>query len=1068
MPPQHDEVRFWCCQTLVEGICAHAEELCADPGGTGAAEARRCALEWVTGEAISSVPAYVRNKAAQLWAAAVGEWYGRKPSAFAEAFPALLRAAGASERGADMLARCLVSLDEDIISHETGVSEARAGAVKDAMRASGAVVEVFGVSLRCAASCSAAGSPAGGACLDALARLVAWADIGLLANAEVGGALVHALASQDEVLRAGACACLEAATVKRMDVGAKLGVLRMLGLPQACAERLATLQAQAQGAEALEEAADVVQLAGCVACELLECHRHAAKPAMIVPDDGGDVTKGALPAAGEVAARRAWADQQLDALAPLVLRCTAAQCLGAAGRAALGFLDAYVGYVRRSAAAGEGGAQGVPSQRARDGVGLALMAISARITYPHDAWLDMAGKGSSSAVASPATGGGSAAGAPGAGANGGSDVLSDGHSATDEDLLEFDEARGEVLVTFRNLCRVAPARCAQLALELLNYALGGAEGGGVSACSLEAALALFHRLGEGMTDEALGLGGKAMPWANSGPGGQGQPQGKENDGGGPGESEVAKGLRAALALLLSREELPHGARRAIALVRLEVLVRYAALVRRDAPLMAPALRAFLGSRGMRHPSAAVAGRAGYLFCRFVKALRGSPECLLPHLEEALAAVSDLLAPAAQAAGVATPVGATVKNSPDDKLYVFEAVGNMLGLEAVPETAQASHMAAIVGLLAAGLDERGRDPTEVAAGITKLCVCAAALSKGFPKRLLAARSSVAAPLAATLAAATGAAAALPAAGGRATRVRVATLLHRLLEAVGTPVLDKVAPAMELLLAGDDAADLTSAMTLCGQLATRFRGNAAAGELVCAAMGRLVPLVVGYVTTEGGQHTHANGGVSANGGSTGGALVGEAAARNTEDSRERNELQKALIALTFSLTTASLSRALLAPTPSGAPCLFVVAPLMLSCAEGHPEMSVRKLCISAAFNLAREWLPADGPGPVAGFDAFAVDSFAAAGCLEMALRPCFPLKDAAAALALGEAAKYLLLLAARRGERLQALAATMLQARGATQGAAEVCALLAGGNGGAAALRKALTRAGEEARSQLKGC
>ena len=88
--------------------------------------------------------------------------------------------------------------------------------------------------------------------------------------------------------------------------------------------------------------------------------------------------------------------------------------------------------------------------------------------------------------------------------------------------------------------------------------------------------------------------------------------------------------------------------------------------------------------------------------------------------------------------------------------------------------------------------------------------------------------------------------------------------------------------------------------------------------------------------------------------------------------------------------------------------------------------------------------------------------------MALRPCFPLKDAAAALALGEAAKYLLLLAARRGERLQALAATMLQARGATQGAAEVCALLAGGNGGAAALRKALTRAGEEARSQLKGC
>ena len=74
-------------------------------------------------------------------------------------------------------------------------------------------------------------------------------------------------------------------------------------------------------------------------------------------------------------------------------------------------------------------------------------------------------------------------------------------------------------------------------------------------------------------------------------------------------------------------------------------MRYAPLLRREPALVAPALRAFLGPHGMRHPSPAVSGRAGYLFCRFVKVFSKGGE-LLPHLEEAVNAVGDLLAPAA--------------------------------------------------------------------------------------------------------------------------------------------------------------------------------------------------------------------------------------------------------------------------------------------------------------------------------------------------------------------------------------------------------------------------------------
>ena len=1110
-PAVRDEVRFWCCQTLVEGVRAQLEAA-ADGAASElrAAGAERAAIDAAVGFAAGALceegaggaggaPAYVRNKAAQLLALAVGAYYaaGHMPGVFA----ALCGASDRGTAGADMLARCMLALEEDVVGADAAARSAAAGAAaratKDAMRASGAVAELFAAALRAAGR----GGDEGGACLSALAAHVHWADVGLLANAHAAAALARALGGAHAALREGAARCLEACATKSMDCGVKLGLLRELALPAACAEgverALSEASARGGGLDALAAAcdahADACTLAATVACELLLCHRNAGRPAVVAltaPPEGGGAPAADEPPAAEVAARREWAGAQLDALAPRVLRVAGGAEAGTpTARAAMGFLERFVAHVRRGDAEGAasgGGLGGAETNAGAQGLGavdLALHAISSRITYRRDEWLDVAGKGSSSVSASV----GAAAGVAASGA------LIVG-TPVDEELEEFEEARAEALAAFRNLCRCAPARCAAFALEALAYAhescgvgalmvdatadeLAGATATTAptptpgSAARLEAALTMLHRLGEGMVDEVLGTA-KPPKWGTAGAGAEGNTGGGGGGGGGGGdgglgESDARRGLRATLAVVLGARELPHGARRAVALARLEVTVRYAPLLRREPALVAPALRAFLGPHGMRHPSPAVSGRAGYLFCRFVKVFSKGGE-LLPHLEEAVNAVGDLLAPAAEAAGKAAPVGATVRNAPDDKLYVFEAVGNMLGLEAVPEQAQASHTSAVVNLLAgglAGMDDGGAVLAEpaasaAAAAVTKLCVCVAALSKGFPKKLLAARPAVAAPLVGALGLAARATRRLGGGecggcGARAARARVAALLHRLVEAVGAPALEHVPLVVELLLSGGEAADLTSAMTLCGQLATRFRGDAAAGELVCGAMGRLVPLTVAMVNGGSGSGAEAVGG---NGSAVG--IVGDAASQNTEEARVRNELQKAIIALSFSLTTAALCGALLTPTPAGPPCLDALASLMLTCTAEHPEMGVRKLCVSTAANMVREWLPRDANALVQGFDTFAIDRFAVDACLQMPLRPGFPLKDAGAAMALGEAAKFLLLVAERRPERVLAHTQAVL-AGSAT--AAEACTLLAGGVGGGPALRKVLTRAGEEARA-----
>ena len=126
--------------------------------------------------------------------------------------------------------------------------------------------------------------------------------------------------------------------------------------------------------------------------------------------------------------------------------------------------------------------------------------------------------------------------------------------------------------------------------------------------------------------------------------------------------------------------------------------------------MAPsAIAAFLDDRGIGHCAEDVAARACYLFCRLVKSLRSSLRPLAPSILQSLQPhlvriatrpLMDLPSGASSSASAGggggggsaqrdgsggKPANAAIV---DDRLYVFEAVGLLLGQDEIPVEQQA--------------------------------------------------------------------------------------------------------------------------------------------------------------------------------------------------------------------------------------------------------------------------------------------------------------------------------------------------------------------------------------------
>lgn len=161
---------------------------------------------------------------------------------------------------------------------------------------------------------------------------------------------------------------------------------------------------------------------------------------------------------------------------------------------------------------------------------------------------------------------------------------------------QMAEHRKDLFVLFRSVCRVAPDVTQLFVRSLIAGALSSSD---MTVEEVEAALTLFYRLGETVSEDGMKTGSGL--------------------------------LRELVPLLLSAKFSCHS-HRLVALVYLETIARYLRFVQENVQYIPSVLAAFLDERGVHHPNPNVSRRASYLFMRAVKLLKPK---LVPFIDTIL-------------------------------------------------------------------------------------------------------------------------------------------------------------------------------------------------------------------------------------------------------------------------------------------------------------------------------------------------------------------------------------------------------------------------------------------------
>ena len=190
----YPEVRFWCLQTLADAVSVHLPGL--DPNDAAALRAN--VASWVHEACVGReghppVPAFIKNKLAQVTARMVAHEYPARWPGFFRELIGLLQSAGPG--GADVFCRVLDAVDDEVISTGDTLTHAAARSatgtatgttatsvrVKDAMREDGDVLAQLAETWRAMVEYGSGGggSPQLAAAAAATARrYVEWMDIG--------------------------------------------------------------------------------------------------------------------------------------------------------------------------------------------------------------------------------------------------------------------------------------------------------------------------------------------------------------------------------------------------------------------------------------------------------------------------------------------------------------------------------------------------------------------------------------------------------------------------------------------------------------------------------------------------------------------------------------------------------------------------------------------------------------------------------------------------------------------------------------------------------------------------
>jgi exportin-T len=517
--------------------------------------------------------------------------------------------------------------------------------------------------------------------------------------------------------------------------------------------------------------------------------------------------------------------------------------------------------------------------------------------------------------------------------------------------------RHELMVLFRNISRAAPEivlRATQAAIESAfntsssnnnnNNSSSSGGSGEVSWYRVDAALSALYNLGEssGFTDAVVNFAMKTNPNNAKDKSNSIQPL---QSNAAPQEHIELTSL--VLSVVLKWDECSKSAayHRIVSMSYMELCVRYHNMIEQNAEALHLALRAFLDERGMRHPDSNVSSRACYLFMRMVKPVRSHLADKLDDIFTALEKpLSDAAAPlssqmleaiqakvAQLASNLSIGTRAQAEEGNDDRLYVFEAAGSILGAEEVPEDKQCERLMQVCQVLCGRIVEfvnvTDAENGALASQNAMRCVVALSnLSKGFSARIcVQLRPKVGEIFRSAMEVTISCLKRWPREKG--VRHRVVGYLHQMVQILNETIVPYLPDAVDSLRSnGTNSKELGETLVLINQLSNTFKE---------ALLPMLVPL---FLPLRLQVHESIRAGLSQS-------------ASSDEFTRESHELERNWVQTvnTFALTSL-LSPMLAANVEARDLCLTE----LVENARTHNSISIRKLCLQSLKRITTDWL------------------------------------------------------------------------------------------------------------------
>ncbi|PKU85889.1 exportin-T isoform X2 [Dendrobium catenatum] len=506
---------------------------------------------------------------------------------------------------------------------------------------------------------------------------------------------------------------------------------------------------------------------------------------------------------------------------------------------------------------------------------------------------------------------------------------------------QMAEHRKDLFLLFRSVCRVAPDVTQLFIRNLIASALFSSD---MTVEEVEAALTLFYRLGETVSEDGMKTGSGL--------------------------------LREMVPLLLSAKFSCHS-HRSVALVYLETITRYLKFVQENGQYIPNVLAAFLDERGVHHPNLNVSRRASYLFMRAVKLLKPK---LVPFVDTILQSLQDALVQYTSSDWTSKDLK---YSGFEDGSHAFEAIGLLIGVEEISPEKQSEYLAALLKPLygqvemllidakAEGLEESS--PKVMSS--QQIIVALNALSKGFSERTVtASRPSIGLMFKQTLDILLQILVTFP--NIKPLRNKVTSYLHRMVEILGTMVLPYLPMALNQLLVDSEPKDMVDFLVLINQVICKF------GTSLESMLEEIFPTIASRVFLIPASEPLPSGhGI------------------NTEEIRELQELQRISYAFIHVMVTHDLSSVLLAPNSRG--YLDAIMQLLLLTSCSHKDLLVRKMCVQIFVKLIKDWCSNDaGEEKVPGFRGFIINKFAPSCCLYSVLDKSFDFRDANTLILFGE--------------------------------------------------------------------